>query len=66
MKVRALKSFVANMPNGHKYRAEIGDVLEMPSGADWLTAGLVEAVVLDPKPESKSVNRSPRRQQADD
>jgi hypothetical protein len=43
MQVKALVSFVSNL-NGKKYRVQAGDELELPKGADWLAAGLVEAL----------------------
>ena len=46
MKVKALISFSDSV---HGTRAG-GDVFELPEGADWLRAGLVEAV---PEPESE-------------
>lgn len=44
VKVRAIKSFVGKGPDGIKYRANEGDVLEVPEGTDWIRAGLVVAV----------------------
>ena len=49
MKVKALNSFVGTV-NGVKHRVAADDVFELPEGADWLRAGLVEAV---PEPESE-------------
>ena len=40
MRVRALKSFV----DGKYGRHSKGDKFEIPSGADWVKAGLVEIV----------------------
>jgi predicted flap endonuclease-1-like 5' DNA nuclease len=39
MKVKAQKSFVARI-DGVVIRAEVGEVVEMPAGADWVRAGL--------------------------
>lgn len=62
MKVIALKSFVSNMPNGHKYRAEVGDELDMPAGADWLEADLVELIAPEtPKAKPVPVVATPRQ-----
>lgn len=41
MKVKALVSFVARV-DGQTFRASAGDLLEMPQGVDWDSAGLVE------------------------
>jgi hypothetical protein len=41
MKVKALCGFVGTH-DGVKYRAQPGDTLDMPRGADWIKAGLVE------------------------
>lgn len=43
MKVKALIGFVGTVA-GTKHRVQAGDELEMPKGADWLDAGLVEQV----------------------
>ena len=48
MRVIALRSFVA-IVNGTKYRVSEGDELEMPVNADWLTAGLVVALLDAPQ-----------------
>lgn len=40
MKVIAVRSFVSTI-EGVKYRVSAGDVVDLPTGADWLTAGLV-------------------------
>lgn len=56
MKVIAVHSFVSTI-DGVKHRVSAGDEVEMPSGADWLTAGLVmpaktsdqEAAVMPPQ-----------------
>lgn len=40
MKVKAKRSFVARI-DGQTYRVAAGDIITMPSNADWLTAGLV-------------------------
>ena len=53
MKVTALVSFVG-FSGGVKVRANEGDVIDMPEGADWLSAGLVE-----PFEEQKSVRKAP-------
>jgi hypothetical protein len=41
MKVIALISFVSRI-DGQAYRANEGDELEMPKGADWVKAGLAK------------------------
>jgi hypothetical protein len=51
VQVKVLIAFVATV-NGVKYRVQPGDVLALPPGADWLTAGLVEAVA--PAPVKKA------------
>lgn len=43
MKVKAIKGFVG-MVNGQPVPWPEGQVGEMPAGADWIKAGLVEAV----------------------
>lgn len=48
MKVKALIGFVATI-DGVKYRVQAGDELEMPKGADWLTAGLAEKAESKPR-----------------
>lgn len=50
--MKALKSFISRI-DGQTYRVGQDDVLEMPLGADWAQAGLVEA--LDNAPETASV-----------
>ncbi len=55
MMVKALNSFVGSV-NGAKYRVAAGDVLELPDGADWLRAGLVEVVA---EPEAVEVVAEP-------
>lgn len=47
MTVKAVKSF-AGMAGNKKYRVTEGDVFDLPSGTDWLKAGLVEPVA-EPK-----------------
>ena len=54
MKVRALVGFVATI-DGVKYRAQAGDELLLPDGADWLRAGLVEKVA--PPVKTKTATR---------
>lgn len=49
MKVEVLIGFVSTI-QGVKYRAQAGDVLEMPPGADWVKAGLVSPL---PSPSPK-------------
>lgn len=46
MRVRAVVSFVSTF-GGRNYKANRGDVLEMPAGADWLSSGLVQVVAED-------------------
>lgn len=43
MKVKAIVSFSARV-DGRSYSPAEGDVLDMPDGADWLTAGFVVPV----------------------
>lgn len=43
MRVRALVSFAGSV-NGCSYAANRGEIVEMPEGADWLRAGLVQVV----------------------
>lgn len=43
VKVRGLTGFVSTI-DGVKYRVQAGDELDLPEGADWLKAGLVEQV----------------------
>ena len=43
MKVKVLIGFVSTI-EGIKYRVQAGDELELPKGADWVKAGLVEPV----------------------
>lgn len=53
MLVRGVRSFVATEA-GKKYRVSMGQILELPLDADWLRAGLVEAVEpapAEPAPE---------------
>ena len=53
MKVKALKSFVSTI-DSVKHRIQEGDVFDLPKGADWLTAGLVEMVAAEkPAPTTK-------------
>ncbi len=56
MKVKALNSFVGTV-NGIKYRVAAGDVLDLPDGADWLRAGLVE---VEPEPEAEPTPEAPK------
>lgn len=56
MKVQANVSFVGSV-DGTKFRANEGDIFELPNGVDWLNAGLVspfkgeveKAVVIPPE-----------------
>lgn len=63
MQVVALNSFVGRV-GGVKYSVQRGQVLELPAGADWLTAGLVAAVEAPaaepetPAPEKPARKRS--------
>ncbi len=43
MKVQATVGFVSTI-DSKKYRVQAGQVLVMPEGADWVTAGLAVAV----------------------
>lgn len=52
MRVHAFKSFVA-VVNGRKYRVCEGDVVDMPDGADWIRAGLVEEAEPGANPDSE-------------
>jgi hypothetical protein len=40
MRVKAVISFVSRI-EGQSYRVEEGQEVDMPDGADWMTAGLV-------------------------
>lgn len=68
MKVKVLIPFVAEI-DGVGYLGRKGAVLELPAGADWLTAGWVvpvketeqEAAVLEPPPETAVKPRAKRR-----
>lgn len=51
MKVKAIRSFVGKGPDGIKYRAAVGDILELPDWSDWIRAGLVVPVE-DDAPET--------------
>ena len=55
MKVRALIGFVSTI-DGVKHRIQEGDEFDLPKGADWLSAGLVELVEGD-KPAAKKAAR---------
>lgn len=45
MKVRAVKSFVATLPDGTKFRiTPESEPFTLPKGVDWLQAGLVVPV----------------------
>lgn len=63
MMVKALNSFVGSV-NGIKYRVAAGDVLELPAGADWLRAGLVEVVAEPEAPEVVAEPEAPKRKKA--
>ena len=59
MRVVVIKAFVSQI-GSKRYRCEPGQELEQPEGADWLQAGLVEAVAVtdqetavQPKPATK-------------
>ena len=41
MKVKALKGFAGRL-DGVSYTVSEGDIIDLPEGADWLRAGLVE------------------------
>lgn len=43
MKVIAKRAFVDTI-DGVKYRPEVGETIDMPAGADWIQAGLVDQV----------------------
>ena len=43
MKVNVKQPFIGVI-DGVKYRGIPGDVIELPKGADWIEAGLVEPV----------------------
>ena len=44
IRVRALVSFVANLPGGGKIRAVEGKELDMPAGQTWIRDGLAVLV----------------------
>lgn len=44
MRVRAVKSFIAYLPDGSKQRVQYGQELDLPRGVDWLKAGFVVPV----------------------
>lgn len=52
MKVKALVSFVSTLDNV-KHRIQAGQEFDLPKGADWLGAGLVELVEPEEKPAAK-------------
>jgi hypothetical protein len=64
--VRALKSFGGSDGRGHRVHHSAGDIFELPDGADWLRAGLVEAHPLEREtaalePPEKAVMPRPRK-----
>ena len=66
MKVRALTSFGGTYARGNHVHYGKGDKFELPTGVDWLNAGLVEAIETQPeaavvKPPRKAVRRKPKR-----
>jgi hypothetical protein len=46
MLVRVVRPFVTRL-GGAIYRPSLGALIELPEGADWLTAGLVVVEALD-------------------
>ncbi len=59
MKVEAVLAFVAWI-DGKKYRAQAGDVLEMPAGADWVRVGLA----IDPSAKPTKKTEPPQDQKS--
>lgn len=55
MQVKALKSFGAVINNNFLSVAE-GDVVELPEGADWVRAGLVEPIADPVGAENASID----------
>jgi len=61
MRVRALTTF-----GGNGIHISAGDEFELPEGVDWLRAGLVEAMEVEPeaatiKPKRKATRAKPKR-----
>lgn len=67
MRVKAIKSFV----DGRYGRHDDGDIFDLPKGADWVAAGLVEpveetietAAIKPPRRATKKTN-TPRKPRA--
>lgn len=54
MRVECIRAFAAVEGDGRTYAYAEGDVLDLPAGADWLTAGFVkELKQTPPQPERK-------------
>lgn len=60
MKAIALVGFVSTL-NGTKYRVTAGDEIDVPSGADWVGAGLVRLVEEAPEKPEKATKPATKK-----